>query len=128
MAAVKIQLEELDKLNPRYVLEHHTIRGMIQEADNMDKGLKAVLSRMQTHKIQPDDVPSAPQSRSPCNGYLLRVSFHPSASSPTPTRHSGMSLSHLRKGRRPIATDSRKKSELRWASWILDDRLRNGVH
>ena len=72
MAAVKIQLEELDKLNPRYVLELHTIRGMIQEADNMDKGLKAVLSRMQTHTRQSDDVPSAPQSpqRVPSMGIL----------------------------------------------------------
>ena len=72
MAAVKIQLEELDKLNPRYVLELHTIRGMIQEVDNVDKGLKAVLSRMQTHIIQPDDVPSAPQSpqRVPSMGIL----------------------------------------------------------
>ena len=34
---------ELEKPNPRYVLELHTIRGMVTEADNMDKGLKTVL-------------------------------------------------------------------------------------
>ena len=42
MVSTKRQLEELNKPNPQYVLELHTIRGMIQEADNMDKGLKAV--------------------------------------------------------------------------------------
>ena len=45
MAAVKFQLEELKKPYPRYALELHTIRGMIQEADNMDKGFKAVIQR-----------------------------------------------------------------------------------
>ena len=43
MASTKSQLEESKKPNPRYVLELHTIRGMIQEADNMDKGLRTVL-------------------------------------------------------------------------------------
>ncbi|KAI0297271.1 hypothetical protein B0F90DRAFT_1740642 [Multifurca ochricompacta] len=43
MASTKFQLEEIKKPNPCYVLELHTIRGMIQEADNMDKGLKVVL-------------------------------------------------------------------------------------
>ena len=43
MASTKFQLEESKKPNPRYVLELHTIRGMIQEADNMDKGLRTVL-------------------------------------------------------------------------------------
>jgi hypothetical protein len=43
MASTRAQLEELKKPNPRYVLELHNIRGMIQEADNMDKGLKIVL-------------------------------------------------------------------------------------
>src|SRR6266702_199063 len=43
MASTKSQLEECKKQNPRYVLELHTIRGMIQEADNMDKGLRTVL-------------------------------------------------------------------------------------
>ena len=43
MASTKVQLDEMRKPNPRYILELHTIRGMIQEADNMDKGLKTVL-------------------------------------------------------------------------------------
>jgi hypothetical protein len=43
MASAKFQLDESKKPNPRYVLELHTIRGMIQEADNMDKGLRTVL-------------------------------------------------------------------------------------
>ena len=59
MAAVKLQIEELKKPNPRYVLELHTIRGMIQEVDNMDKGLKAVLQK--TQGPTPGSVPSAPQ-------------------------------------------------------------------
>jgi hypothetical protein len=61
MASAKSQLEELKKPNPRYVLELHTIRGMIQEADNMDKGLKAVLQRIQAQMMPRDGVPSAPQ-------------------------------------------------------------------
>jgi hypothetical protein len=61
MASAKSQLEELKKPNPRYVLELHTIRGMIQEADNMDKGLKAVLQRIQAQTMPRDGVPSAPQ-------------------------------------------------------------------
>jgi hypothetical protein len=61
MAAAKSQLEELKKPNPRYVLELYTIRGMIQEADNMDKGLKAVLQRIQSQTVPHDGVPSAPQ-------------------------------------------------------------------
>jgi hypothetical protein len=43
MASARAQLEELTKPNPRYVLELHTIRGMIQEADNIDKSLRTVL-------------------------------------------------------------------------------------
>jgi hypothetical protein len=39
MTSTKFQLEENKKLNPRYALELHTIRGMIQEADSMYKGL-----------------------------------------------------------------------------------------
>ena len=61
MASVKIQIEELKKPNPRYVLELHTIRGMIQEVDNMDKGLRAVLQRYQAHTMPPGGVPSALQ-------------------------------------------------------------------
>jgi hypothetical protein len=44
MASTKFQLEESKKPNPRYVLDLHSIRGMIQEADDMDKDLRAVLS------------------------------------------------------------------------------------
>jgi|SRR6267154_571859 len=61
MASAKYQLEELKQPNPRYVLELHTIRGMIQEADNMDKGLKAVLQRIQVQPMHRDNVPSTPQ-------------------------------------------------------------------
>jgi hypothetical protein len=61
MASAKCQLEELKRPNPRYVLELHTIRGMIQEADNMDKGLKAVLQRIQAQTMPRDGVSSAPQ-------------------------------------------------------------------
>jgi hypothetical protein len=61
MASVKTQLEEFKKPNPRYVLELHTIRGMIQEADNMDKGLKAVIQRTQAHLMAPGGIPSVPQ-------------------------------------------------------------------
>jgi len=61
MASVKIQMEELKKPNPRYVLELHAIRGMIQEVDNMDKGLKAVLQRTQAQVMPPDGATSAPQ-------------------------------------------------------------------
>ena len=43
MASTKFQLEESKKPNPRYLLEYHTIRGMVQEADNMDKGLRSIL-------------------------------------------------------------------------------------
>jgi hypothetical protein len=56
MASVKLQIEELKKPNSRYVLEPQTIRGMIQEANNMDEGLKAVLSRMPL-----DGLPSTPR-------------------------------------------------------------------
>ena len=55
MASVKVQMEELKKPYPRYVLELHSIRGMIQEADNMDKELKAVLQTM-----PPSGAPSPP--------------------------------------------------------------------
>jgi hypothetical protein len=43
MASTKYQLGEMTKPNARLILELHTIRGMIQEADNMDKGLNIVL-------------------------------------------------------------------------------------
>ena len=43
MAFARAQLEELKKPNPRCPLEFHTIRGMIEEADNMDKALTTIL-------------------------------------------------------------------------------------
>ncbi|KAH9972706.1 hypothetical protein BGW80DRAFT_339810 [Lactifluus volemus] len=43
VASTRVQLEEMDKPNPRYILELHTILGMIQEAINTDNGLKTVL-------------------------------------------------------------------------------------
>ena len=62
MASVRSQLEELEKPNPRFALQLHTIRGMIQEADNMDKGLKTLLGYgTQSPTMVPGDVPSAPQ-------------------------------------------------------------------
>jgi hypothetical protein len=68
MAMAKFQLEELKKPNPRYVLDLHTILGMIQEADNMDKGLKSVLYRMQAYTMPPGGVPLA--ARPPSMGIL----------------------------------------------------------
>ncbi|KAI0261553.1 hypothetical protein BC834DRAFT_940755 [Gloeopeniophorella convolvens] len=64
MHSTKFQLDELNKPNPRYVLELHTIRGMIQEADNMDKGLRhglAVLGRQLPPAFPHASGPSAPQ-------------------------------------------------------------------
>ena len=43
MASTKYQLGEMTKPNPRFILGLHTIRGMIQEADNMDKDLRTAL-------------------------------------------------------------------------------------
>ncbi|KAH9958566.1 hypothetical protein BC827DRAFT_554469 [Russula dissimulans] len=68
MASSKVQLDELKKPKPRYVLELHTISGMIQEADNMDKGLKTVLGiRAQPQMMPPSGVPptSQPPPRPP---------------------------------------------------------------
>ncbi|KAH9012696.1 hypothetical protein EDB85DRAFT_2037195 [Lactarius pseudohatsudake] len=60
MASTKCQLEECKKPNPRYVLELHTIQGMIQEAENMDKGLRTVLGlKLAAHGNSP--VPQKPQ-------------------------------------------------------------------
>jgi len=49
MASVKVQLENIKKPIPRYVLELHRIRGMIQEAENMDKGLRTLLGTRTYH-------------------------------------------------------------------------------
>jgi hypothetical protein len=86
MASVKFQMEEFKKPNPRYVLEIHTIRGMIQEADNIDKGLRAVISRAQAHGM-PHGVSSASQSppQLPSVG-LLAPSTQPGNPDSTPPR------------------------------------------
>jgi hypothetical protein len=57
MASTKFQLEESKKPNPRYILELQTIRGMVQEAYNMDKGLRIVLG----FKLAAQGNPPAPQ-------------------------------------------------------------------
>src|SRR6266850_3020150 len=78
MASVRAQLEELEKPNPRYVLELHTIRGMIQEADNMDKGLRAVLGiRTQVSMMPSGGVPSAPQPLPPPTSAVSTTPFAP---------------------------------------------------
>jgi hypothetical protein len=60
MASTKFQLEESKRPNPRYVLELHAIRGMIHEADTMDKGLRTVLDiKLSTRGSAP--VPQPPQ-------------------------------------------------------------------
>ncbi|KAI9440232.1 hypothetical protein BJY52DRAFT_1217180 [Lactarius psammicola] len=59
MAPTKFQLEESKKPNPRYVLELPTIRGMVQEADNMDKGIRTVLGLELAAQGAP--VPQQPQ-------------------------------------------------------------------
>ena len=43
MAPTKFQLKESKKPNPRYVLDFHTIRKTVQEADNMEKDLRTAL-------------------------------------------------------------------------------------
>jgi hypothetical protein len=66
MASTKVQLDEMRKPNPRYILELHMIRGMIQEADNMDKGLKAVLRfGMRQPTVASGNGPPAPQPPAP---------------------------------------------------------------
>ena len=66
-AAIKYQLEESKKLNPRIVLEHHTIRGMIQEADNMHKGLRTGLGLMSM--AQGNDPEPQPPSMGPTSSF-----------------------------------------------------------
>ncbi|KAH9028509.1 hypothetical protein EDB84DRAFT_1563086 [Lactarius hengduanensis] len=57
MAPTKFQLEESKKPKPRYVLEPRAIRGMIQEADNMDQRLMAVLGVRSAVPHQPQQPP-----------------------------------------------------------------------
>ena len=74
MASTKSQLEECKKPNPRYVLDFYTIRGMIQEADNMDKDLRTALGLKKQSQTQaprraamstPTPPPSPPVSTLP---------------------------------------------------------------
>jgi hypothetical protein len=89
MVSARAQLEELKKPNPRYMLELHTIRGMIQEADNMDKGLKTVLGfRAQPSMMPSGGVPSAPQPPPQTSVVSSAAPFAqpvPPAAPPTPT-------------------------------------------
>jgi hypothetical protein len=80
MASVEYQLEELKKPNPHIVLELHTIRRMIQEADNMNKGLKAVIHRTQAHQMLPGGVPSPPQPAPQPPSAVSNALFAPSGS------------------------------------------------
>ncbi|KAN0138863.1 hypothetical protein V8E53_003251 [Lactarius tabidus] len=80
MASTKFQLEESKKPNPRYILELHTIREMLQEGSSMDKGLRTVLGFKLVH-------------RNMRNSHLLWVPFAqlappaaPSVTRPPPTR------------------------------------------
>ena len=102
MASVKFQLEELKKPNPRIVLELHTIRGMIQEVDNMDKASKAIIHRTQGYQMPPGGVPSAPQPPSAVGNAL----FAPPVPPTTPPAPAAMSCTpHLP----PLLPARRKK-------------------
>jgi hypothetical protein len=106
MASVKFQLEELKKPNPRIVLELHTIRGMIQEADNMDKGLKAVIQRTQGYQMPPGGVPSAPQPPPQPPSAVGNALFAPPVPPTTPPAPAAMSRTpHLP----PLLPARRKK-------------------
>ena len=88
MVATKFQLEESKKPSPRYVLELHTIREMVQEANNMDKGLRYVL-----------DLKSAAQKTSPMPQPLLQPPYMDPSSfaqpAPPVTPPATVSGSHL---------------------------------
>ena len=86
MVSARAQLEELKKPNPRYVLELHTIRGMIQEADNMDKGLKTVLAGLGIRSQGPmmPSTPQPPPQPTPATAAQFAPSVPPTApSAPT---------------------------------------------
>jgi hypothetical protein len=103
MASVRAQLDELEKPNPRYMLELHTIRGMIQEADNMNKGLKTILVYgTQCPMMVPGGVLSAPQlpPRPHCVGMPPPLFAQPATVTPAmsqvdhePTPSSGRAMS-----------------------------------
>ena len=95
MVSTKFQLEESKKPNPRYVLELHTIRGMIQEADNMDKGLRTVLGfKLSAQGNAP--APQQPPQQPPSMGST--PSFAQPAPPPAPSVNAG--------GSRPLPTTS----------------------
>ena len=81
------------RLNPRCALELHTIRGMVREADDMDRGLDSALQRTQARMMDYADVPLAPQPRpqssSAAATVLFAQSIPPTAPLPTaPVSHS----------------------------------------
>jgi hypothetical protein len=117
MVSAKGQLDELKKPNPRYVLELDTIRGMAQEVDNMDKGLKAVLHRMNV-PITPGGVPSAsqPPPQLPSMG-ILPPSTQPANPDPPQRDESAPSLEGETSHREGLF------DELRWESWKFEDRI-----
>ncbi|KAH8977699.1 hypothetical protein EDB86DRAFT_3000152 [Lactarius hatsudake] len=82
-------LEECKKPNPRYVLELHTIRGMIQEADNMDKGLRTVLG-LKLAAQGNASVPQQPQQPPPMGP---TPSFAPPAAPSATRRITGAAMS-----------------------------------
>jgi hypothetical protein len=95
MASTKVQLEVMDKPNPRYILELHTIREMIQEADNMDKGLKTVLGVRPSASVIPGNGTPAPQPRQP-PALATPAPFAP----PAPAVVSRPPAAHLQPGHR----------------------------
>ena len=97
MASTKFQLEETKKPNPRCVLELHTIRAMIREAERMDEDLRIVpgpqalasdlmntlqrvirVQALDSLHAQQSDMPVA-QGQRPQNGFASRVgqNHHP---------------------------------------------------
>ena len=97
MASARAQLGELEKPNRRYVLELHTIRGMIQEADNMDKGLKTVLGIRSPGSMMPS-VPQQPPQPAPTIAAQFAPPVPPTASTAVPRPpHAGPSQPAHRK-------------------------------
>jgi hypothetical protein len=82
MASAKNQLEELKKPNPQCMLEFYTIKGMIQDAYDMDKGLKAVIERKLAHIIPPSVAPLAQQP--PSSSAIANALFVPPVSPAVP--------------------------------------------
>ncbi|KAI9440238.1 hypothetical protein BJY52DRAFT_131749 [Lactarius psammicola] len=100
MAPTKFQLEESKRPNPRYVLELHTIRGMIQEADNMDKGLRTVLGLKLSAQSAP--VPQQPQQPPP-------MGPTPSFAQPAPPAAPPSTVGGSRPPPTPFQTGHRKR-------------------